>query len=268
MPRFSPEADPLYSLKRSLFKASWKQDLKGLESLVATSQDFDITVHAWRIDLKRFTVSAQIADTSTGRSAQWSREQNPLAVLAFTGGFFDRENERKEQGTERKRFDGLVLIDGTIHSERWSGLEEKNGGFFIIRDGRASIEPSNASPEVYRSASLAVQSLPILIDPGGVFAMRSENHAAARRTALCVQNDQTLVLIFVENSGLTLYQLAKLLHHPAQALPFQCDSAIGLDGGPSAQVSYKPSSSAVLELEGNWTTPYSLIVLPRRNATP
>ena len=93
------------------------------------------------------------------------------------------------------------------------------------------------------------QSGPLLVDPGGVFGIGSNDFNRVPRSAVCVAGDK--VVFAVVEGGLSLFELAKLLiASPAQG-GFGCERALNLDGGPSTQASLA-AGNGTFEVAGKW----------------
>lgn len=123
----------------------------------------------------------------------------------------------------------------------------------------------------------AVQSSPILIEHGGIWADITKNHIRSRRTAVCVEGDGMVVFLLVHEGELSLHELARLFGDPERtagsplsrerpALPedgrLAWDAAIALDGGPSTQASAEGPSP--IEIPGGWPIYDAILAFPTK----
>jgi exopolysaccharide biosynthesis protein len=103
-----------------------------------------------------------------------------------------------------------------------------------------------------------------MIEPGGKWAMESNDHDMQHRTAICIQSNGQVVVVIVDRLGFSLFELASILQTSNPAHIFNCDSDIALDGGLSAQAYFQPQK---IEISGGWNIHDALIV-KRRDAEP
>lgn len=186
------------------------------------------TVTAWKIDPARFDFQLVEADDKKGRHASWFLG-HAQGVLAVNAGYFARRQDGSIYPV------GFLKIDGTSRSVPW---DAGTGGLLSFSSGKMSIDvplPAKAARDAIENA---VQSKPVMIEPGGVWAMRSNRKILKNRTAVCLLPDGHVLIIAVSGWGLSLYELAVLMKKPDEDGFFGCEAAIALDGGSSTQAAY------------------------------
>ena len=230
----APSASPLPPLSPSPFPLSsspfipdpaWSLIRPGLERRVievynAQNQSVE-SVYIWRLDQTLFRLD--IAYDNTPKSLDtWQRETSALMVV--NGGYYSIRNENYYYP------DGLTIVDGQA-----SGRSFNRGGMLAIDGQRAEIrwlaeEPYNAGEPL----QAALQSFPILVEPGGGLGYGSENesYARARRTVIA-QDRQGRILFMVAPKGyFTLHELSLYL----TGSDLDLDIAVNLDGGGSTGI--------------------------------
>ena len=176
------------------------------------------SVYIWRLDQKYFRMD--VAYEGRPKSLEtWQRETN--AALVVNGGFFSIENERYFPN-------GLTIVNGEASGSSFDGF----GGMLAIQPDRAELrwlvqQPYNS----YEPLQAALQSFPILVQPGGElgFGADRENYAKARRTVIAQDEDGRILFIVAPQGYFTLHQLSVYLTESDLNL----DIAINLDGGGS-----------------------------------
>jgi hypothetical protein len=132
------------------------------------------------------------------------------ATVAINGGFFYDTGEP----------DGLLILDGKrigYARSDWMGV------FSIDDSGAASIGTATPSSPRY-----AMQGFPMLIEPGGVMGIRSDDRVQYRRSILA-QSGSTIVAMVV--TPISLYELAAaLLDNPGAFGLTHFDTALNLTG--------------------------------------
>lgn len=210
-PAFSADPEPGWSLLQP--------GLEQREIRITDDQDQHVeSLHIWRLDQRYFRLD--VAHRETPRSLDaWQRETDALMVV--NGGYYSIENERyfpngltivdgKASGRSFNGFGGMLAIDGSGAELRW-----------LLREPYSSREPLQA----------ALQSFPILVQPGGGlgFGAERENHVRARRTAVGQDRDGRILFILAPRGYFTLHQLSAYLTDSDLDL----DIALNLDGGGS-----------------------------------
>jgi uncharacterized protein YigE (DUF2233 family) len=179
------------------------------------------SVHIWRLDQKYFRLD--VAYDETPKSLEtWQRETN--APMVVNGGYYSVEDERYFP-------DGLTIVNGKASGHSFNGF----GGMLAIQKSRAELrwliqEPYNVSEPL----QAALQSFPILVQPGGKlgFGAERENNVSARRTVIGQDQDGRILFIVAAQGYFTLHQLSVYLTESDLNL----DIAINLDGGGSTGI--------------------------------
>jgi uncharacterized protein YigE (DUF2233 family) len=242
------DVDPTEAITRALKSAQWKEVEPGLWGISIIQTDYDVGLWAWRFDLSRFSFKLAEQDHELGEGIQWLRAQRD-AVLAVNGGFFEKDP------VGRLSASGLLIVEGVTRNQPWR--ERRGGVLAISRDGHLSIVPAREYPFSNLNALYAIQSKPILIEPGGKFVMQSNDHDMQHRAAICLLSNNQAVVIVIDRLGLSLYELGSILLPGNSGHIFDCDSAISLDGGPSTQAYFEPQN---VEIKGGWNIHDALIV--------
>jgi hypothetical protein len=179
------------------------------------------SVHIWRIDQKYFRMDVAYAERPKSLEA-WQQEKN--AAIVVNGGYYSIENERYFP-------DGLTISNGKPFGRSFAGF----GGMLAINQDQAELrwlaqEPYNSLEPL----QAALQSFPILVEPGGQpgFGAEGESHASARRTVIAQDRDGRILLIIAPQGYFTLHQLSAFLTKSDLNL----DMAVNLDGGGSTGI--------------------------------
>ena len=171
------------------------------------------------------------------------------ANIAFNGGFF------KISKKSHKIPVGLLVIDGTQYSSAW----KKSGGYLIFRDGKISILQTVGN--MVPNAEGILQSKPVLIEPGGNWAMNTNRPIPKKRTLVCIDNNGDFVVMVIIDGGLSLFEAGWLMRSSDVGGFFNCDSAIAMDGGRSTQIWVKNRPD--LSYGGGTTIQNAVIIQPR-----
>ncbi|HEU0294722.1 MAG TPA: phosphodiester glycosidase family protein, partial [Anaerolineales bacterium] len=182
---------PVPSLSRPVETRSdpgWSSLQPGLERRlirIYNDQDQQVeSVYIWRLDQKSFRLD--VAYDERPRSLEtWQKETN--ASLVLNGGYFSIENERYFP-------DGLTIVNGKASGRSFDGF----GGMLAINTSRAELrwlveKPYNSNEPL----QAALQSFPILVQPGGElgFGVERENNVRARRTVIAQDRDGRILFI-------------------------------------------------------------------------
>jgi exopolysaccharide biosynthesis protein len=152
----------------------------------------------------------------------WQRESN--AAIVLNGGYYSVENERYFP-------DGLTIVNGRASGRSFRGF----GGMLAINEDRAELRWLVQKPyNSYELLQAALQSFPILVQPGGElgFGAERENHVSARRTVIGQDKDGRILFIVAPQGHFTLHQLSVYLTESDLNL----DIAVNLDGGGSTGI--------------------------------
>jgi uncharacterized protein YigE (DUF2233 family) len=179
------------------------------------------SLYIWRLDQNYFRLDVVHNERPKSLDA-WQKETN--AALVVNGGYFSINNERYLP-------DGLTIINGKASGRSFAGF----GGMLAINQSKAELrwlvqKPYNA----YESWHAALQSFPILVQPGGElgFPAERDNQARARRTVIAQDRDGRILFIIAPQGYFTLHQLSVYLTESDLNL----DIALNLDGGGSTGI--------------------------------
>lgn len=252
---FSQEqlGDPVPALRQAAVAAAWEQVSPGLEQRRIEAQDYGTSVFAWRYDPAVLKLALVKAQTAQGETAAEMRTRKS-AVLAMNAGFFDLDMQSRQSPV------GMIVVDGRqinpFDSEKARG---PLSGLLTTKDGKVSVALSRDYQGDGQFDS-AVQSGPLVVDPGGKNGIRSNSFDRQNRSVVCLEPDGRPILIQV-SGGLSLYEVGELLSTGIADGGFGCERALNLDGGPSSQVSVRGDKSS-LEIPGLWKISSSLVLTP------
>lgn len=179
------------------------------------------SLHIWRLDQAYFRLDVAYRDTPRTLEA-WQEETNASMVL--NGGYYSINNERYSP-------DGLTIVNGKAVGRSFEGF----GGMLAIDSSKAELRWLAQKPyNPYEPLGAALQSFPILVEPGGGlgFGAERENHVSARRTVIAQDKDGRILLMVAPEGHFTLHQLSLYLTESDLNL----DMAINLDGGGSTGI--------------------------------
>jgi hypothetical protein len=176
------------------------------------------SLYIWRLDQNYFRLDVAY-DESPKSLETWQNETN--ASLVVNGGYYSIENERYFP-------DGLTIANGEA-----SGRSFRSGGMLAIDQTGAELRwlleaPYNPS----ESLQAALQSFPVLVEPGGKLGVPVESNASARRTVIAQDKDGRILFILAPQGYFTLHQLSVYLTESDLNL----DIALNLDGGGSTGI--------------------------------
>lgn len=231
----------------ALEAADWSDLEPGLAVKRIALRD-GLAITAFRIDQGRFRFDIVEQSGPDGERVD-SFGPRSNAVLAVNGGFFGE----REYGKGLYPV-GLLRTEAGGRSPNWP----RAGGYLLLGSGPAAIAPSAAEPP---DAAKVLQSKPLLIEPGGHWAMNSNQQLGRSRTALCLLAGGDAILLLVSGSGLSLYETGWLFREHAVGGHFGCDSALALDGGGSTQLWVDGRDD--LEIVGETAVHNSLVLLHR-----
>ncbi len=250
-PALAQDIAPLRTAEAAtaLAAAQWIELEPGLQ-VKRASAGAGAMITALRIDQDRFRMALAVQDNPDGQSAD-GFAQDAGAVLAVNGGFFGEKADGKELYSV-----GLLRIGGKTRSANW----KTTGGYLIFAKDELGIEP--ASPEPPAGTPDLLQSKPLMIEPGGKWAMNTNQVPARPRTAVCtLRDDSTAIVLVISGAGLTLYETGWLMRQKQEGGHFGCDAALALDGGGSTQLWVKDRDE--LAVEGETAVHNALVVIRR-----
>lgn len=219
---------------RSLSALQWLALEEGLQVIRATTED-GVEVKAFKISPDNFSFSIELQKDQTGSRVKDVAEIAG-AVVAVNAGFF------ASTGTSLYSV-GYLRLNGDVKSKGWNS----SGGIVSFRPNGIKLTPTHEG--IPGGDFDVIQSKPMLIEPGGKWAMGSNSGLAKPRTILCTLEDGDVILLTVTRFGLTLYEAGWLMRSKEKGGFFGCDAALAFDGGRSTQVWYsgdeKYSSSGI-----------------------
>ena len=187
---------------------------------IYNNQDQQVeSLYIWRLDQRSFRMDVAF-DGSPKSLEAWQKETD--AALVVNGGYFSIDQNKRYSA------DGLTVLKGKASGRSFTEF----GGMLAIQGDRAELRSLVEKP--YNSGEplqAALQSFPILVQPGGQpgFGSEQDNHARARRTVIA-QDKQGHILFLVAPDGyFTLHELSVYL----TGSDLDLDTALNLDGGGS-----------------------------------
>jgi uncharacterized protein YigE (DUF2233 family) len=241
------EAQPVPALLAQLRAAEPEELLPGAHYSVARIADYDATLHVWSFDPARFHLKVR-QQAQAGGQAISDFLTDPGDVLAINGGFFDIDSR------QRLTPSGLLIVDGALVRD----VTEKGSGIvFTTAAGVGIVRRQDFSTA---GVTHAVQSGPLLVDPGGKLGIYKEDFDRQRRSAICL--DGGAVRIIMVEGGLSLLELGRVLSSPREAGGLACEIALNLDGGPSTQAMTRIGSQE-LSFVGRWRIQNALVLARR-----
>ncbi|MEM9279298.1 MAG: phosphodiester glycosidase family protein [Pseudomonadota bacterium] len=209
---------------QSLMQGSWMRLEEGLDVLRSITQD-GVVVTSYRISPERFTFSIVLQDRSNGSRVETIGEREG-AVLAFNGGFFAQTEDGSLYSI------GYLKLNGEVKSKGW----REAGGLILFNDTGLELLPTHSG--IPQSSNDIMQTRPMILEPGGKWAMGSNLGEIKHRTLLCKMKSGEVIFVLVTRSGMSLYEAGWMLREKELGGFFGCDSAVALDGGRSTQVWY------------------------------
>ena len=207
----------------SLQESVWRQLSPGLEVMeVATALGTRLV--ALRIANSQYRFNVVQQEEEKGERVR-SVVRRLDAVLAVNGGFFASSAQGRLTPV------GMLVDDGKAQAAAWS-----HSGGFLALDGEGMPDITLSVDGLPEAAFEAIQSRPVILEPGGKWAMNTNGNDPERRTIFCRLNEETSLILLVSGQGLSLYEAGWLLRSASWGGFFDCDSAIALDGGSSTQL--------------------------------
>jgi len=194
-----------------------------------------------RFDPSAYKISVMYDVANAGSVHEWFQALQPLLVV--NGGYFDQQ----------RRATGLVIFDGVKRGESYQGfggmILTNAAGEFELRSLRQQpYDPNEPLPQ-------AMQSAPMLIQPGGEVAELEDDQARARRTVIARDTSGRILLIVSDLPVFTLSELAQALKRSDLDL----DAALNLDGGRSTGL-YLHTDTASVRINSLDRVPLVLVV--------
>ena len=163
-------------------------------------------------ELYRLTVAYRPGEAQS--ISAWQAETG--ALLVVNGGFF----------TEELLATGRIVVDGI-----GSGLSYRNfGGMLAITADSLEIRSLAERPyDPGEALQYALQSFPLLVNPGGKIGFPEEDSLRGRRTVVALDRNGRLLFILAPNGSFTLHELSRYLVES----DLDIEIALNLDGGTS-----------------------------------
>lgn len=206
----------------SLKQSNWADLQDGLSMLNTITPD-GLVLRAYRFSPEQFDFSIGLQESERGSHAKDVGERLGAVVVA-NAGFFAVASGGKLYPV------GYLRVEDEVLSKGWS----EAGGTVTFADRGITLKPTHQG--IPQNEFDVIQTRPMLIEPGGTWAMGSNTGDAKQRTLLCTMKNGDVVLITITRSGLTLFEAAWLLRGPDEGGHFNCDAAVAFDGGRSTQV--------------------------------
>jgi exopolysaccharide biosynthesis protein len=209
--------------------SGWQQVDQAMElrtmRLSANSRSGYVTIV--RFDPNAYRISVKYDVANAGLLSEWFAALKPLVVV--NGGYFD------EQG----RATALVVFDGIRRGESYNGF----GGMVVINEqGQFELRSLRQQPyDVNESLQQAMQSAPMLIQPGGEVSQLDPDRDRSRRTVIARDTEGRILLLVSDMPTFTLPELAQALKDS----DLQLDAALNLDGGRSTGLFLKTDAANV-----------------------
>lgn len=205
-------------------KGSKWQEIQGGMGVLRAITPGGLVMTAFRISSEKFQLEIVASREKRGERATDIAGAMDI-ILAVNAGFFSEDTETGQLAPV-----GLMKLANKVSGVRW----EKSGGYLVLEKGSVSLLPSTTGkPKVEGDV---LQSKPMLIEPGGKWAMNTNQGRLERRTILCLQDDGNVVLSVITRSGASLYEAGWVMRNAREGGFFGCDSALALDGGGSTQI--------------------------------
>jgi exopolysaccharide biosynthesis protein len=211
-----------------------------------------------RTKLERYRVAIiKASELGARRSSVVSLGKSAKAAAVINANFFD------EQGKPL----GVVISRGILNQGVHRGGGTLTG---IFQAGTGGLRITNRSDFTPAGVSEAIQAGPRLLSSGSKVRGIRESSASSRRSGICIDAEQRLVLFCVSSGilGVSIEQLQDELLRPQ----IGCVDALNLDGGGSSQFWINPSLPGArkgfegVSLEGTDPVPVAIALLPREPA--
>jgi uncharacterized protein YigE (DUF2233 family) len=182
-------------------------------------------MYALRIDPDAVTFRVHYDPAQPRSVEEWQAETGALAV--FNGGFFSGSN----------RPVGRIIVDGELfgaplYPTLYGDDSVSIPGIFTVVDGAAEIYALGRTTYNPRGLRFdqAAESYPMLLLPGRQPAYPEDTGREARRTIIALDEQGNVIVLVIDWSYFTLYELARWLADSDLRLY----TALNLDGGRSS----------------------------------
>lgn len=196
---------------------TWQRLSSGIERRIYRSEENEKAYEfvVYRLNNKLFQLDLAYNQTPK-RLEDWQKELG--SILTINGGYF----------TEFLVPTGLFIDQGRIINEEAYDLDRS--GTVAIENGQlrflSSLPTNTSGLDLF-------QSFPLLINDGTA-AITSDSEKTARRTVIGTDKEGRVLLLIVDKTPLSLYELALVL----ESTDLNVSKALNLDGGPSSGLLY------------------------------
>ena len=168
-----------------------------------------------RLDPGAYRIRVAYDSANPGRVSEWAAAIKPVALI--NGGYFDAEGKAT----------ALVIFDGIARGASYEGF----GGMVVVNDqGNFELRSLRQQPyDPNEPIQQAMQSAPMLIQPGGTLSELDADEDRSRRTVIARDRGGRILMIACDWAVFTLAELARLLKES----DLELDAALNLDGGRS-----------------------------------
>jgi exopolysaccharide biosynthesis protein len=213
-------------------------ELRTLRLSVGSTSGFVTVV---RFDPTAYRISVKYDVANAGSMREWFQALKPLVIV--NGGYFD----------EQRRATALVVFDGIRRGESYNGF----GGMLVINEqGQFELRSLRQQPyDPNEQIQQAMQSAPMLIQPGGEVSQLNPDQDRSRRTVIARDTSGRILLLVSDIPIFTLPELAQALKNS----DLQLDAALNLDGGRSTGL-YLKTDVASLTIDSMEKLPLVLTV--------
>lgn len=245
--RVTPSASPSPGSEPQGEETGWQPVHAAMELRTARLAAGEVSGPATiiRFDPAMYHVRVKYDVQHPGTVREWYEALRPLAVI--NGGYFDTSG----------RATALVVFDGIRRGASYEGF----GGMVAINE-HGEFELRSLRQQPYDEAEplqQAMQSAPMLIQPGGELASIEDNDVdRSRRSVIARDRAGRLLLIVSQAPTFTLRELAQALHES----DLDIDAALNLDGGRSSGL-YLHTDATSVAIDSFERVPLVLVVEER-----
>lgn len=225
----------------------WKTLAPGLAHSTVTANTSGGYIEAFRIDPKQYKLLlVPASDLGKTKASIMDYGLATHALIAINAGFFDPLGQPL----------GLRVSEGKlthpIRSISWWGI------FSLLNNQHPSIK-SLREFLLLPNIEFAIQAGPRLVINGAIPKLKTDY---APRSALCIDDQNRLIIAITANLSLTLQDFATILRQPIANNGLNCYNALNLDGGSSSQL-YAAIGDFRLVIPGFANVADAIIVKPR-----
>jgi exopolysaccharide biosynthesis protein len=238
-----PPATPGTELSADLNDTGWTEIGTALEfrrvRLQIGQQSGELAI--LRLDPKAYHIRVAYDAAHPGRVSEWAAAVKPVALI--NGGYFDAEGKAT----------ALVIFDGIVRGASYEGF----GGMVVVNE-QGDFELRSLRHQPYdpnEPLRQAMQSAPMLIQPGGTLSELDADEDRSRRTVIARDRSGRILMIACDWATFTLAELAALL----QESDLELDAALNLDGGRSTGM-FVDTPTMRFTMDSFETVPLVLIV--------